>query len=173
MFNNDIGMNIPEVNNVHNAYSTLMDAINNYGQNGKWPVTNNMWRHIQYGSLVDYLKHISDCAVPVGFHDHELVTEYYYRCEYRSYETRGYITEGNKWYSSETMAKMLRKDPWGRDFITFPYQPNLNKHVVTDIVYKYIPIYKHNRTAIVGHLISTSIDGKIIWCVDMFRNVVI
>lgn len=168
----DVDMKIPEVNNVRNAYNTLMDAINNYGQNGKWPVTNNMWRHIQYGSLVDYLKHISDCAVPVGFHDHELVTEYYYRCEYRSYETRGYIVEGNKWYSSEMLTERLRKDPWGRNFICFPYQTD-NKHSVNGLTYKFEPIYKNNRTAIVGYLISTSIDGKIIWCVDMFRTEVI
>lgn len=169
----DVDMKIPEVNNVRNAYNTLMDAIYNQTRI-KWPITNTMWTHIQYGSLEDYLRQISDCAVPVGFHEHEGVTEYYYRCEYRSYEIGGYITEGNEWHNSETMAKMLRKDPWGRNFITFPHQPEINnKHAVLDIVYKYVPIYKHNRTAIVGHLISTSIDGKIIWCVDMFRNEVI
>ena len=103
---------------------------------------------------------------------YELVTEYYYRCEYRSFETGGYITEGNKWYSSEMLTERLRKDPWGRNFICFPYHTD-NKHTVNGLTYKFEPVYKHNRTAIVGYLISTSIDRKIIWCVDMFRTEVI
>lgn len=143
------------------------DVLNPTGV--KWPITNTMWTHIQYGSLEDYMNHISDCAVNAGFHDYKDVTEYYYRFEYNCNIIGGYILNNNRYFTEETMSCMLRKDPWNRNFICFPYKTD-SRYSVNGLTYMFEPIYKHNRTAIVGYLISTSIDGKIIWCVDMFKN---
>jgi len=134
--------------------------------NNKWPVCNPMWQFISNGLLEDTLRHLNDCAVNVGVYDHLGVSGYYNRCEYKTYWDRRH-----NYYDEDTMAKFVRSDPWFRDFVCFPHQPELNTiNRNNEITYKYEPVYKHNRTVIVGYLINTSIDGQIVWCLDLFKS---
>lgn len=135
--------------------------------NNDWPITNSMWRYVNK-PIENYFNNLGhDCFFNVGFHDYVGIIGYYFRCEY--------IINGRGEYFiiDKVLNVRLDKDPWNRNFVCFP---GIGKSKFSydsadgHRSYCYEPVFKNNRTVTIGYLMSTTINGDTVWCLDMGRS---
>lgn len=140
------------------------------GINLRWPVTNVMWRRIDM-TMSQYL-----CSLKVAFGNnlsfsmYEGITGFYLRTVY----DKNYGTNVASYEFKTKLTDKMEMDPWDRKFKCFPATINQLQRLHIDDRYRFRGYYYNNSNIDIKsgyncYVISTTICGEVVYCVDVFR----
>ena len=127
----------------------------------KYPIENNHWSCMgDHINLHDYL-----CSLVIESDQRELsryigISTWYLRKVYK-YE---YIIDGDAVYVNK-LENLKTLDPWNRRFPIFPHINTLRREGHRN-QYSYAGIWDKSVGEYVCYVVTTSIEGNIVYCVD-------